>query len=37
MALEMLDATGKLLPSSVLQGTFLDIPENINSCLEVSC
>ena len=35
-ALKMLDATGKLLPPSVLQGAFIDMPGNVDSCLKVS-
>ena len=31
----MFDATGKTLPSSSLQGAFIDMPGNVDSCLEV--
>ncbi len=31
----MFDATGKILPGSSLQGAFIDMPGNVDSCLEV--
>ena len=34
-ALKMFDATGKTLPGSSLQGAFIDMPGNVDSCLEV--
>jgi len=34
-ALKMFDATGKVLPGSSLQGAFVDMPGNVDSCLEI--
>ena len=34
-ALKMFDATGKLFPAGTLEGSFLSLPGNIDSCLEV--